>query len=45
MNRCFLVALCRRDIKETELGSSNQKTSPSADKNTGAVLMSYCAWN
>ena len=33
------------DIKETKLGSSNQKTSPSADKNTGADLMSYCAWN
>ena len=27
------------DSKETELGSSNQKASPSAGKNTGVVLV------
>ena len=30
--------------KETELGSSNQKASPSAGKNTEIVLVSCCAW-
>ena len=30
---------CAADIKETELGSSNQEASPSAGKNTGVVLV------
>ena len=30
--------------KETKLGSSNQKASPSADKNTRIVLEPCCAW-
>ena len=39
-NRCFLVALCMPpDSKETEFGSSDQKASPSAGKNTGVVLV------
>ena len=29
------------DIKETELGSIDQKVFPSADKNTGMVLVSF----
>ena len=32
------------DSKETELGSSNQKSSPSAAKNTGIVFMPCHAW-
>ena len=32
------------DSKETELGSSDQEASSSADKNTGGVLVSCCAW-
>ena len=32
------------DSKETELGSSDQKASPSADKNTGIVLVPCGAW-
>ena len=31
------------DSQETELRSSNQEVSPSADKNTRVVLVSYCA--
>ena len=31
------------DSEETELRSSNQEVSPSADKNTRVVLVSYCA--
>ena len=30
--------------KETELGSSNQKASPSTDKKTGVVLVPCCIW-
>ena len=30
---------CIADTKETEFGSSNQETSPSAGKNTGVVLV------
>ena len=30
------------DSKETKQRSSNQEASPSADKNTGVVLMSCC---
>ena len=30
------------DSKETELGSNNQKASPSAGKNTGIILVSRC---
>ena len=32
------------DSKETELGSSNQKTSPSAGKSTGIALAPCHAW-
>ena len=32
------------DSKETELGSSNQKASPSTGKNTGVVLVPCCGW-
>ena len=32
------------DITKTELGSSNQKASPSAGKNTGIVLALCCTW-
>ena len=32
------------DSKETELGSSDQEASPSADKNTGIVLVPCCTW-
>ena len=32
------------DSKETQLGSSNQEASPSADKNTGVVLVPCCTW-
>ena len=32
------------NIKETELWSSDQDAFPSADKNTGVVSVSYCAW-
>ena len=32
------------DSKETELGSSNQKASPSAGKNTRIILVPCCAW-
>ena len=32
------------DSKETELGSSNQKASPSGGKNTGTVLVPCRAW-
>ena len=32
------------DSKETKLGRSNQDASPSASKNTGAVLVSYRLW-
>ena len=32
------------DSKETERESSNQKTSPSAGKNTKKVLVPCCAW-
>ena len=32
------------DSKETELGSSNQETSPSAAKNTGIVLVLCRVW-
>ena len=32
------------DSKETKLGSSDPKASPSAGKNTRVVLMPYCAW-
>ena len=32
------------DSKETELESSNQETSLSADKNTRVVLVPYCTW-
>ena len=32
------------DSKETKLGISNQEVSPSASKNTGVVLVSFCAW-
>ena len=32
------------DSKETKLGSSNQETSPSADKNTGVALVLGCVW-
>ena len=31
------------DSKETKLGSSNQEVSPSADNNTGIVLVPCCA--
>ena len=30
--------------KNTKFGSSNQETSPSTGKNTGVVLVSFCAW-
>ena len=32
------------DIKENELGSSDQEASPSAGKNTDVVLVPCCAW-
>ena len=32
------------DSKETEFGSSDQESSPSAGKNTGVVLVQCCAW-
>ena len=32
------------DIKETELGSSNQEASPSAGKNTRIVIVPCHAW-
>ena len=32
------------DSKETELGSSDQETSPSTGKNTGIVLVPYHTW-
>ena len=32
------------DSKESELGSSDQETSPSAGKNTVIVLVPCCAW-
>ena len=32
------------DSKETELGSSSQEASPSADKNIGIVLVPCRAW-
>ena len=32
------------DSKETELGSVNEEASPTADKNTGVVLVPYCIW-
>ena len=32
------------NIKETELWSSDQEAFPSADKNTGVVLVPCCAW-
>ena len=32
------------DSKETEFGSSDQQSSPSAGKNTGVVLVQCCAW-
>ena len=32
------------DSKETEHGSNNEETSPSAGKNTGIVLVSYRSW-
>ena len=31
-------------IKNTEFGSSNQEASPSTGKNTGVVLVPFCAW-
>ena len=31
------------DSKENKLGSSNQETPPSAGKNTGLVLVPFCA--
>ena len=31
-------------VKETELGSSDQKACPSAGKNTGIVLVPCCTW-
>ena len=34
----------RMDSKETKLGSSDQEASPSADKNTGIVLVPCRAW-
>ena len=30
--------------KETKLENSDQEASPSAGKNTGIVLVPYCAW-
>ena len=33
------------DTRETKLGSSNQKASPSAGKNILIVLVLCCAWN
>ena len=32
------------DIKETELESSDQEASPSADLNTGVALVPCCTW-
>ena len=32
------------DSKETELGFCNQEASPLVGKNTGVVLVPYCAW-
>ena len=32
------------DSKETELGNSDQKASPSADKDTGVVLVPCSVW-
>ena len=32
------------DSKQTKLGSSDQEASPSADKNTGVVLVSCRTW-
>ena len=32
------------DSKEIELRSSDQEASPSADKNTGIVLVPCCTW-
>ena len=32
------------DSKDTKLGSSNQEVSPKASKNTGVVLVPFCAW-
>ena len=40
----FSGCTVRADSKETELGSSEQETSPSAGKNTGIVLVPCHAW-
>ena len=37
----FSGCTVRPESKETELGSSDQKCSPSAGKNTGVVLVPY----
>ena len=40
----FSGCIVMPDSKETELGSSNQEAFPSADKNSGKVLVLCCAW-
>ena len=40
----FSVCTMPPDSKESELGSSDQETSPSAGKNTVIVLVPCCAW-
>ena len=32
------------DVKETELGISDEEASPSAGENTGIVLVPCCGW-
>ena len=40
-SRCFSGCTVPPDSKQTDLGSSNQESSPSAGKNTGVVLVPY----
>ena len=43
-NSCFSGCTVLPDSKETELGSSDQETSPSTSKNSEVVLVPCHAW-